>query len=209
MKKLGLIIILLLFSALTYSQNNAVYKRVSLDTLKSRTGTKKMYLKDTVIINNILRIPAGATDGNIAYSNANGDLIWGTLPSEADSLFVNYCCGCIMNNGWKALEDTINIDTCYVNQIIKDSLNVHWIALNGLIQDTANIVHWSDTLTDIATKHDLDTLSNSVYDSLSNHYDLIHGLDTGKVSTSGDVMYGDLNVNADVHADTVHATIKQ
>lgn len=206
MKKLGLIIILLLFSALTYSQNNAVYKRVSLDTLKSRTGTKKMYLKDTVIINNILRIPAGATDGNIAYSNANGDLIWGTLPSEADSLFVTYCCGCVMNNGWKALEDTIKIDTCYVNQIIKDSLNVHWIALNGLIQDTANIVHWEDTLVYIATKHDVDTLSNSVYDSLGNHYDLIYALDTGKVSTSGDIMYGDLTVNAKINAiDTIKA----
>ena len=150
MKKLGIFIILILFCVVSYSQNNAVYKRVSLDTLKSRTGTKKMYLKDTVIINNIIRIPAGATDGNIAYSNANGDVIWGTLPSEADSLFVTYCCGCVMNNGWKALEDTIKIDTCYVNQIIKDSL--------------------------------------------SNHYDLIHGLDTGKVSTSGDVMYGDLNI---------------
>lgn len=150
MKKLGLIIILLLFSALTYSQNNAVYKRVSLDTLKARTGTKKVYVKDTVIINNILRIPAGATDGNIAYSNANGDVIWGTLPSEADSLFVTYCCGCVMNDGWKALEDTIKIDTCYVNQIIKDSL--------------------------------------------SNHLVLINKLDTGKVSTSGDNMYGTLNI---------------
>lgn len=150
MKKLGLFIILILFCVVSYSQNNAVYKRVSLDTLKSRTGTKKMYLKDTVIINNILRIPAGATDGNIAYSNANGDLIWGTLPSEADSLFVTYCCGCVMNNGWKALEDTIKIDTCYVNQIIKDSL--------------------------------------------SNHLVLINKLDTGKVSTSGDIMYGGLNI---------------
>jgi len=150
MKKLGIFIILILFCVVSYSQNNAVYKRVSLDTLKSRTGTKKMYLKDTVIINNIIRIPAGATDGNIAYSNANGDVIWGTLPSEADSLFVTYCCGCNMVDGWKALEDTIKIDTCYVNQIIKDSL--------------------------------------------SNHYTLIHDLDTGKVSTSGDIMYGGLNI---------------
>ena len=157
MKKLGLFIILILFCVVSYSQNNAVYKRVSLDTLKSRTGTKKMYLKDTVIINNILRIPAGATDGNIAYSNANGDLIWGTLPSEADSLFVTYCCGCNMIDGWKVLEDTIKIDTCYVNQIIKDSL--------------------------------------------SNHYDLIHGLDTGKVNTSGDVMYGKLTINADLEVN--------
>jgi len=37
-----------------------------------------------------------------------------------------------------------------------------------------SIVHWSDTTSIIATKHDVDTLSNSVYDSLSNHYDLIH-----------------------------------
>ncbi len=209
MKKLGIFIILILFCVVSYSQNNAVYKRVSLDTLKSRTGTKKMYLKDTVIVNNIIRIPAGATDGNIAYSNASGDVIWGTLPSEADSLFISYCCGCNMIDGWKALEDTIKIDTCYINTIIKDSLNAHWIILNSYIQDSAKIVHWSDTITKIATKHDVDTLSNSVYDSLSNHYDLIHGLDTGKVSTSGDIMYGDLNVNADVHADTVHAIIKQ
>ncbi len=126
-----------------------------------------------------------------------------------DSLFVSYCSGCAMTTGWKLNGDTLKIDTSYVNKIIKDSLNAHWIALNGLIQDTANIVHWSDTTSIIATKHDVDTLSNSVYDSLSNHYDLIHGLDTGKVSTSGDIMYGDLNVNADVHADTVHATVKQ
>jgi len=63
---------------------------------------------------------------------------------------------------------------------------------------------WTDTLVLIATKHDVDTLSNSVYDSLSNHYDLIHGLDTGKVNTSGDIMYGDLDVNADVYVDTLH-----
>jgi hypothetical protein len=53
-------------------------------------------------------------------------------------------------------------------------------------------------------KYDVDTLSNSVYDSLSNHYDLIHALDTGKVNTSGDIMYGDLDVNADVYVDTLH-----
>jgi hypothetical protein len=72
--------------------------------------------------------------------------------------------------------------------------------------DTTGFVMWSDTLTDIATKHDVDTLSNSVYDSLGNHYDLIHDLDTGKVSTSGDNMYGDLIVNAEITAtDTIKA----
>ena len=79
----------------------------------------------------------------------------------------------------------------------------------GFTLDTTGFVMWTDTLVLIATKHDVDALSSSIYDSLTNHYDLIHGLDTGKVSTSGDVMYGDLNVNADVHADTVHATVKQ
>lgn len=74
----------------------------------------------------------------------------------------------------------------------------------GFTLDTTGFVMWTDTLVLIATKYDLDTLSNSVYDSLSNHYDLIHGLDTGKVSTSGDVMYGDLIVNADVYVDTLH-----
>lgn len=64
----------------------------------------------------------------------------------------------------------------------------------GFTLDTTGFVMWTDTLVLIATKHDLDTLSNSVYDSLSNHYDLIHGLDTGKVSTSGDIMYGGLNI---------------
>ena len=64
----------------------------------------------------------------------------------------------------------------------------------GFTLDTTGFVMWTDTLVLIATKYDLDTLSNSVYDSLSNHYDLIHGLDTGKVSTSGDVMYGELNI---------------
>ena len=64
----------------------------------------------------------------------------------------------------------------------------------GFTLDTTGFVMWTDTLVLIATKHDVDTLSNSVYDSLSNHYDLIHGLDTGKVSTSGDIMYGGLNI---------------
>jgi len=64
----------------------------------------------------------------------------------------------------------------------------------GFTLDTTGFVMWTDTLVLIATKYDLDTLSNSVYDSLCNHYDLIHGLDTGKVSTSGDIMYGGLNI---------------
>jgi len=64
----------------------------------------------------------------------------------------------------------------------------------GFTLDTTGFVMWTDTLVLIATKYDLDTLSNSVYDSLSNHYTLIHGLDTGKVSTSGDIMYGTLNI---------------
>ena len=64
----------------------------------------------------------------------------------------------------------------------------------GFTLDTTGFVMWTDTLVLIATKYDVDTLSNSVYDSLSNHYDLIHGLDTGKVSTSGDIMYGGLNI---------------
>ena len=76
----------------------------------------------------------------------------------------------------------------------------------GFTLDTTGFVMWTDTLVLIATKHDLDTLSNSVYDSLSNHYDLIHALDTGKVSTSGDIMYGDLEVNAEISAtDTIKA----
>ena len=64
----------------------------------------------------------------------------------------------------------------------------------GFTLDTTGFVMWTDTLVLIATKHDVDTLSSSVYDSLSNHYDLIHALDTGKVSTSGDIMYGGLNI---------------
>ena len=64
----------------------------------------------------------------------------------------------------------------------------------GFTLDTTGFVMWTDTLVLIATKHDVDTLSNSVYDSLGNHYDLIHALDTGKVSTSGDIMYGGLNI---------------
>ena len=76
----------------------------------------------------------------------------------------------------------------------------------GFTLDTTGFVMWSDTMSIIETKHNVDTLSNSVYDSLSNHYDLIHALDTGKVSTSGDVMYGDLEVNAEISAtDTIKA----
>ena len=153
-------------------------------------------------------LPYGVADTtlykSVIWNTSNGKLYKiGTMGGggSVDSLFVTYCCGCNMVDGWKALEDTIKIDTCYVNQIIKDSLNVHWVALNGLIQDTTNLVHWSDTITKIATKHDVDTLSNSIYDSLSNHYDLIHALDTGKVSTSGDVMYGKLTINADLEVN--------
>lgn len=102
-------------------------------------------------------LPYGVADTTIyksvIWNASNGKLYKiGTMGGggSVDSLFISYCCGCNMIDGWKALEDTIKIDTCYVNQIIKDSL--------------------------------------------SNHYDLIHGLDTGKVSTSGDIMYGGLNI---------------
>ena len=109
-------------------------------------------------------LPYGVADTtlykSVIWNASNGKLYKiGTMGGggSVDSLFVTYCCGCVMNNGWKALEDTIKIDTCYVNQIIKDSL--------------------------------------------SNHYDLIHALDTGKVSTSGDVMYGKLTINADLEVN--------
>jgi len=109
-------------------------------------------------------LPYGVADTtlykSVIWNASNGKLYKiGTMGGggSVDSLFVTYCCGCVMNNGWKALEDTIKIDTCYVNQIIKDSL--------------------------------------------SNHYGLIHGLDTGKVSTSGDVMYGKLTINADLEVN--------
>lgn len=85
-----------------------------------------------------------------------------------------------------------DLDT--LSNSIYDSLDTHNGLIQTWLQDTANLVHWSDTLTDIATKYDVDTLSNSVYDSLGNHYALIHKLDTGKVSTSGDNMYGTLNI---------------
>ena len=109
-------------------------------------------------------LPYGVADTtlykSVIWNASNGKLYKiGTMGGggSVDSLFVTYCCGCNMLDGWKALEDTIKIDTCYVNQIIKDSLNVHWIALNGL--------------------------------------------DTGKVSTSGDVMYGKLTINADLEVN--------
>lgn len=109
-------------------------------------------------------LPYGVADTTIYKSviwNKNNGKLYkiGTMGGggSVDSLFVTYCCGCNMIDGWKALEDTIKIDTCYVNQIIKDSL--------------------------------------------SNHYDLIHGLDTGKVSTSGDIMYGDLIINSDLEVN--------
>ena len=102
-------------------------------------------------------LPYGVADTTIYKSviwNKNNGKLYkiGTMGGggSVDSLFISYCCGCNMVDGWKALEDTIKIDTCYVNTIIKDSL--------------------------------------------SNHYNLIHALDTGKVSTSGDVMYGGLNI---------------
>ena len=47
----------------------------------------------------------------------------------------------------------------------------------------ASLLYWSDTTTYIATKHDVDTLSNSVYDSLSNHYDLIHAFKPDSTSS--------------------------
>ncbi len=48
-----------------------------------------------------------------------------------------------------------------------------------------------------------------ILDSLFNHLVLINKLDTGKVSTSGDNMYGDLIVNSDLYADTTHSALKQ
>jgi hypothetical protein len=49
-----------------------------------------------------------------------------------------------------------------------------------------------------------------ILDSLFNHLVLINKLDTGKVSTSGDNMYGDLIINnADLYADTTHSALKQ
>ena len=109
-------------------------------------------------------LPYGVADTtlykSVIWNASNGKLYKiGTMGGggSVDSLFVTYCCGCNMTDGWKALEDTIKIDTCYVNTIIKDSL--------------------------------------------SNHYGLIHGLDTGKVSTSGDVMYGKLTINADLEVN--------
>ena len=102
-------------------------------------------------------LPYGVADTTIYKSviwNKNNGKLYkiGTMGGggSVDSLFISYCCGCNMVDGWKALEDTIKIDTCYVNQIIKDSL--------------------------------------------SNHLVLINKLDTGKVSTSGDNMYGTLNI---------------
>ena len=102
-------------------------------------------------------LPYGVADTTIYKSviwNKNNGKLYkiGTMGGggSVDSLFISYCCGCNMVDGWKALEDTIKIDTCYVNQIIKDSL--------------------------------------------SNHLVLINKLDTGKVSTSGDIMYGGLNI---------------
>lgn len=118
---------------------------------------------------------------------------------KTDSIiFVSLCSGCLMESNWKYINDTIYIDTTYVNKTIVDSLTNHLTILKTWINDSSNIVHWSDTTTYIAKKDNVDTLSNSVYDSLSNHYDLIHGLDTGKVNTSGDIMYGDLIINSDL-----------
>ena len=102
-------------------------------------------------------LPYGVADTtlykSVIWNASNGKLYKiGTMGGggSVDSLFVTYCCGCNMVDGWKALEDTIKIDTCYVNTIIKDSL---------------------------------------------------HALDTGKVSTSGDVMYGKLTINADLEVN--------
>lgn len=102
-------------------------------------------------------LPYGVADTtlykSVIWNASNGKLYKiGTMGGggSVDSLFVTYCCGCNMVDGWKALEDTIKIDTCYVNTIIKDSL---------------------------------------------------HALDTGKVSTSGDIMYGKLTINADLEVN--------
>ena len=43
----------------------------------------------------------------------------------------------------------------------------------GFTLDTTGFVMWTDTLVLIATKYDLDTLSNSIYDSLDTHNGLI------------------------------------
>src|SRR5574343_510339 len=84
-------------------------------------------------------LPYGVADTtlykSVIWNASNGKLYKiGTMGGggSVDSLFVTYCCGCVMNDGWKALEDTIKIDTCYVNQIIKDSLSNHYDLIHGL-----------------------------------------------------------------------------
>lgn len=190
MKKIIITLLLIIIGCGVYAQNGnlGVKKLTASDSIKGKTltVTGKYTLPDIDGLTNYLVRTNGSGKWNYVSPSNIGQ----------DSLYVLYCCGCTMIDDYKAIGDTLKIDTCYVNRIIKDSLNAHSIILNYYIQDSAKIVHWFD----------LDTLSNSVYDSLSNHYDLIHGLDTGKVSTSGDIMYGDLTVNAKINAiDTIKA----
>ncbi|MFA5036921.1 MAG: hypothetical protein WC479_07070, partial [Candidatus Izemoplasmatales bacterium] len=67
-----------------------------------------------------------------------------------------------MTSGWVVLGDTLFIDTSYVN-----------VSLQGLINDSVNRLSWTDTIAVIGTKYNIDTLTTSVYDSLSLHNDTL------------------------------------
>jgi len=67
-------------------------------------------------------------------------------------------------------------------------------------------IRWTDTTSTIATKYDLDTLTTSVYDSISKHTNWIYTLRDSVITNIADI--SSLNDSIDKHTDTlqVHRT---
>ncbi len=82
MKKIIFIIIMLILSINIFAQN-ASYKRLSVDTIKSLSSDKKVDLKDTFNIITALKIPTGAGLNKFAISNAYGVISWSNTNNDS------------------------------------------------------------------------------------------------------------------------------
>lgn len=103
-----------------------------------------------------------------------------------------------------AIYDSLGVHRDSINNY-SDSLADHRTILNQYITDSFEYIWFADTVDTIGTKYDLDTLQESVYDSCEVYRDSINNLDTGKLSTTGDVGYGNYTLDT-VYADSVYLT---
>lgn len=113
-------------------------------------------------------------------------------------LYVSYCNACTGVSGWKVNNDTIYIDTTSVTAIdttnLSDSLRLAWLQkLNN--NDTLNLSYRIDTTT--GGGGTTDSLFIAWLNSWKSNGDTLTA-DTGKVSTSGDIIHGNLQFKDNV-----------